>query len=79
MSDTERKLPVKTGEVLPNGAMALAYKVGKFNQLHYVLAVWKNNEYVTWVLDEDKNAMWGNYFPHGDILAAAKDFTERGE
>lgn len=70
---------VKTGEVLPNGAMVLAYKVGKINQLHYVLAVWKDSEYVTWVLDKDKNAMCGHYFPYGNLLAAAKDFAERGE
>ena len=70
---------VKTGEVLPNGAMVLAYKYNSMAEVHYVLAVWKDSEYVTWVLDYEKEAFWGHYFPNGDLLGAAKDFTERGE
>lgn len=70
---------VKTGEVLPNGATVLAYKRTKSTGSRYVLAVWKRDEYVVWAIDQEKHTDCGHYFMDGDLLAAVKDFAERGE
>lgn len=79
MPDTERKPLVCPGETLPNGAIVLAYKETKSTGSRYVLAVWKRDEYVVWAIDGEKHTDWGHYFMDGDIVAAAKDFAERGE
>lgn len=50
---------------LNNGAEILAFKQ-RLRGVLVVLAKWKDNEYVTWVVDEKGDAYWGHYFNNED-------------
>jgi len=74
-------ISLTVGEKLPNGAEVLAFSAT--HQKIIVLAEWKNGglptpdgkEYITWQLDEKKNAYWGHYF--SEFKDALEDFEGR--
>jgi hypothetical protein len=60
---------------LKNGAEVLAYSSTGKDPGHVVLARWRENEYATWVTDEDGYAYWGHYFT--DLAEAKADYMKR--
>ena len=60
---------VNPGEELKNGATLISWEG------HTVLAVWKDREYVTWVVDTVGNCYSGHYF--ADFFEAVEDFKAR--
>ena len=72
-------ITIKQNEILPNGAKVLDFAIRPDRTI--VLAQWEKylpeeqKEYITWALDEKKNAYWGHYF--SDFNEAYDDFKGR--
>lgn len=73
-------ISLSVGETLPNGAKVVAFSAT--HQKVVVLAEWEKGglpndgkEYITWQLDEKKNAYWGHYY--SDFKDALADFEDR--
>lgn len=62
---------ITIGELLSNGARVLKYDDDK----QVVLALFHDNEFVTWATDDKGNCFWGHYYPNID--EALEDYNDR--
>jgi hypothetical protein len=72
-------LPIKPGQILPNGAKVLFVKATEDPNAFVVMchkAIDDAYEYVTWKCDSSGNCYWGHYFRE-DKTAAMTNFKNR--
>lgn len=68
---------LEPGDTLANGATVVAATQTHENEW-VVLADWKHrDEYVTWVVDHNGYAYWGEYFERTQIGDAVQNYVER--